>query len=198
MGRPRFGEFKQYHIMIRPWPLIASREVGDFRIFRLRHDQKVSPRTGKEHGFYVLESADWVNVIALTPQRELVMVEQFRHGTNTVELEVPGGLMAKADATPMAAGLRELREETGYEGCSEKVLGQIAPNPAIMNNICHILYVEQCVKRHELDFDSGEDLVTRLVPEAEIPSLIAGGHIRHSIALVALYLFDMKQRGERL
>src|SRR5580698_1743711 len=79
--------------MIQPWKKIRSTLIGDFRIFKLRSDVKISPRTGKEHDFYVLDSVDWVNVIAVTPDQKLVMVEQYRHGSKTVELEVPGGMM---------------------------------------------------------------------------------------------------------
>lgn len=181
--------------MIRPWPLTQSRQVGDYRVFSLRQDEKVSPRTGEAHQFYVLESADWVNVIALTARAELVMVEQYRHGTNTVELEVPGGMMDLNDTSPLVTAVRELREETGFGGQGERCLATIAPNPAIMNNHCHIIRIEACEKRHDVEWDSGEDLITRLVPVADLPGLIANGHIRHSISLVALYFFEQSQRG---
>ena len=66
--------------MIRPWKTIRSTSVGDFRIFKLRSDVKISPRTGREHDFFVLDSVNWVNIIAVTPDQQLVMVEQYRHG----------------------------------------------------------------------------------------------------------------------
>ena len=102
--------------MVRPWKKVRSTPLGDFRIFKLRSDVSVSPRTGKEHDFFVLDSVNWVNVIAVTSDQQLVMVEQFRHGSNTVELEIPGGMMDPGDTDPVATAVRELREETGYEG----------------------------------------------------------------------------------
>src|SRR5215471_6740945 len=99
--------------MIKPWDKISSESVGDYRIFTIRSDRKISPRTGQEHDFYVIDTVNWVNVIALTPDRQLVMIEQYRHGSNTVELEIPGGMMDATDASPEATGERELREETG-------------------------------------------------------------------------------------
>src|ERR1051325_6325496 len=101
--------------MIKPWPKIASKKLGDFRIFSIRSDQKISPRNGQPHDFFIIDCVNWVNVVAVTPDEQLVMVEQYRHGSNTVELEIPGGTMDAADASPLAAGVRELREETGYE-----------------------------------------------------------------------------------
>jgi len=181
--------------VIKLWERRGSRPIGDFRIFRLRADAVVSPRTGATHEVYVIETVDWVNVIALTPDQHLVMVEQYRHGSDTVELEIPGGMMDPDDVSAIATGVRELREETGYEGDNARSLGVIYPNPAIQNNTCHTILLENCRLRHLPELDLGEDLVTRLVPVSEIPVLVAQGKIRHSLVVVALYYFDLWQRG---
>ncbi|CAG1772951.1 partial ADP-ribose pyrophosphatase, partial [uncultured bacterium] len=118
--------------MIAPWPSISEAQVTDCRIFKVRRVVRRSPRTGAEHDFFVLDAPDWVNVIALTPDRELVMVEQYRHGTQSVDLEIPGGVMDSHDVSPVATGVRELREETGYVGEAARLLGQVRPNPAIL------------------------------------------------------------------
>src|SRR2546430_16660297 len=128
--------------MIKPWQKVGSRPLGDFRIFTLRSDRKVSPRNGSEHEVFVIDAVDWVNVVAVTPDHHLVMIEQFRHGTNTVELEIPGGTIDSKDNDPLAAGLRELREETGYEAESARILGEKFPNPAIMSNTCYTLLAQ--------------------------------------------------------
>ena len=181
--------------MIQPWKKVRSTPIGDFRIFRLRSDVKLSPRTGREHDFYVLDSVDWVNVIALTPDEKLVMIEQFRHGSNTVELEIPGGMMDPGETDPVATAVRELREETGYEGEDARVLGTIWSNPAILSNKTFTVLIENCRLKHGVEFDHGEDLITHLVPVAEIPKLVADEKIGHSLVVVALYHFDLWQRG---
>jgi ADP-ribose pyrophosphatase len=177
--------------VVEPWPKVGSRKVGDYRIFRLRSDIRRSPRTGQEHDFYVLETVDWVNVVAVTPDEHLVMVEQFRHGSDTVELEIPGGMMDLEDGSPLVSGVRELREETGYEGVNPVIIGQIFPNPAIMTNRCFTLMVEECELKHPLFLDHSEDIVTRLVPARDIPEMIRAGQIRHSLVVVALYHYDL-------
>ncbi len=176
---------------IKPWPEISTKQVGDFRIFTIRSDRKVSPRTGREHDFFVIDCVNWVNVVAVTPARELVMIEQFRHGSKTVELEIPGGMIDAKDASPLAAGERELREETGYTGERAQLIGRIFPNPAIMSNTCYTALVEDCQPSHAVEFDHGEDLATRLVPLTEIPALVGEGRIRHSLVVVALYHFEL-------
>lgn len=180
--------------MIQPWRKVESKPVGDFRVFTLRVDKKISPRNGLPHDFYVLDSASWVNVIAKTANNELVMIEQFRHGTNTVELEIPGGIMDKTDADPVATGARELREETGYEGQNARLLGEVFPNPAIMSNTCYSVLIDNCALKHPTQWDSGEDIITRLIPIADIPKLVMAKKIRHSLVLCALYFFDLSQR----
>jgi len=181
--------------MIKPWQKLSSQPIGNFRIFTLRSDKKISPRTQQEHDFYVIDSVNWVNVIALTSDEQLVMVEQYRHGSETVELEIPGGMMDSTDASPEATAQRELREETGYDGVNPQLIGRIYPNPAIMSNTCFTVMVESCHCIHAVSFDHGEDLITRLVPVREIPGLIATGQIRHSLVVVALYHFELWRRG---
>ncbi len=181
--------------MIKPWPLISSKSVGDFRIFSLRADRKLSPRTRREHEFYVIESVNWVNVVAVTPEQQIVLVEQYRHGSNTVELEIPGGVMDTEDLSPEATALRELDEETGYRGENARIVGHVLANPAILSNSCYTVFVENCRLRNETRFDTGEDIITHLVPLKDIPKLIAENKIRHSVMIAGLYHFELWQRN---
>ena len=182
--------------MIKPWQKTGSKPLGDYRIFTIRSDAKISPRTGDQHDFFVIDCVDWVNVIAVTPDQQLVMVEQYRHGSDTIELEIPGGMMDHDDASAVVTGLRELKEETGYEGDEKgaRVIGTIYPNPAIQSNTAHTVLVENCVLKHSVAFDSSEDLITKLVPISDIPKLVMEGRIRHSLVVVALYHFDLLRR----
>jgi ADP-ribose pyrophosphatase len=121
----------------------------------------------------------------------MILVEQYRQGSNTVELEIPGGVMDPADASPEAAGSRELAEETGYEGEKPIVVGHVFPNPAIMSNHCHTVLVRNCRLVRPVQFDEGEDLATTLVPMEQVPELVASGQIRHSLVVAALYQFEL-------
>ncbi|MBL9172167.1 MAG: NUDIX hydrolase [Verrucomicrobiales bacterium] len=182
---------------VKSWPLVSSRPVASYRIFSLRTDLKINPRTGEKHDFFVLDCPDWVNVVPVTSDGRVVMIEQFRHGSNTVELEIPGGVMDPHESDPVAAGQRELREETGYEGTRARIIGRIFPNPAIQSNTCHTLLVEDCELRHATEFDHAEDIQVRLVPLDHIPHLIASGRIRHALVVVALSHFLMLRRDVR-
>ena len=139
----------------------------------------------------MIDCPNWVNVIATTPNEEMVLIEQFRHGSRTVELEIPGGMLDPADSSPDVGGARELREETGYVGQGARIIGSNHPNPAIMSNICYTVLVENCRPTGELELDHGEDVITRLVPIKDIPDLVASGEIRHALVIVALYQYEL-------
>lgn len=180
---------------IRAWEKVGSRPVGSFRIFQVRSDTRVHPRTGRHHDLYVIESVNWVNACAVTEDGMLVMVEQFRHGSDTVELEVPGGMVDPGESDPVAAAVRELREETGYTGSGARLLGEMHANAAIMNNRCHTVLVTGARRTHATELDAGEDIAVRLVPLDDVPRLVARGRVRHSIALAALHHLDLWRRG---
>lgn len=181
--------------MVTPWEKIGSKMLGDFRIFKIRSDTCVHPQTGQEHDFFILDSVNWVNVIAVTPDQKLVMIHQYRFGSQTVELEIPGGMMDPGETDPVATAVRELREETGYEGENARLLGKIHSNPAILSNTTFTVLIENCRLKHGTDFDHAEDLATELVPVADVPKLVADEKIGHSLVVVALYHFDLWRRG---
>jgi 8-oxo-dGTP pyrophosphatase MutT (NUDIX family) len=179
---------------LEPWKLVESKPIADYRIFKIRSDLKISPRTQKPYEFIIIETVSWVNVVATTPNDELVMIEQYRHGSNTVELEIPGGMMDATDPGVVHTGVRELEEETGFRGENAQLIGSIQSNPAILNNKTFTVLVENCRPASGITLDPGEDLETILVPIPQIPELIRSGRIGHSLVVVALYHFELWRR----
>jgi ADP-ribose pyrophosphatase len=175
----------------KKWEVISSKIEGDYRIFNLRIDRSVSPRTKRSHDFYVLESADWVNVIPLTARNEVVLVRQYRHGIRGLALEIPGGIVEKGDS-PEAAARRELMEETGYRDSAMVSLGLCHPNPAFLNNRCHMFLAKDVYPAGEQNQDEKEDIEVLLRPLDEIPNLIRNGGITHSLVVAAFYRLYME------
>ena len=147
----------------------------------------VSPRTGRPHAFTVLDGPDWINVVALTDSGEMLLVRQFRHGTQTQTLELPGGSTDRRDATPLEAAKRELLEETGHASDDWSLLGVVDPNPAIQSNACHTFLARGARKVADPQLDGGEDLSVVLLPRAEVERLLRDGTIRHSLTVAALH-----------
>ena len=179
--------------MSDPWPLIRSTPVKSYRVFSVRTDTARSPRTGKEHDFYVIESVDWVNVIPLTPDNQVVMVRQYRHGTRQISLEVPGGLVNPRD-TPMDTARKELLEETGYQAEEITLIGTAHPQPAVLNNRQLTFLATNVQKTAALNLDEGEDIEVILVPLSEIPRLIRQGEITNAMVILAFYWYFMEHQ----
>jgi 8-oxo-dGTP pyrophosphatase MutT (NUDIX family) len=176
------------------WSLVRRRILGDFRVFRVRQDDYVSPVTGTEHPFFVLEGADWVNVVAVTRSGDLLFVRQWRHGTEEETLEIPGGCVDADDASPLAAARRELREETGYVSDDWAELGWVSPNPAIQANRCFTFLARDCWRVGDPSPDGTEDLRVEMHAESEVPDLVREGRIRHALVLAAFHWYHLRGR----
>jgi 8-oxo-dGTP pyrophosphatase MutT (NUDIX family) len=173
--------------IVEPWEVLGQERLCDCRIFSLTRRRSRSPRTGAVHEFSVIESPDWVNIVPLTPEREVVMVYQYRHGIDRITLEIPGGLIDAEDPSPLEAARREMREESGYDSSEVAPLGRIHPNPAIQNNHCYSFVAKNVVRRYEMIFDGTEHTEVVLVPLERIPDLIRDGTISHALVVVAFH-----------
>ena len=180
--------------MVKHWQKRNSYKHGDFRVFQVREDESVSPRTGRAHQFYILEADNWANIIPVTKEGNVVLIHQYRHGTERVEVEIPGGVVDPTDESPLVGAERELLEETGYT--AEKIIqiGEVAPNPAILDNRCYTFLALGAVWQRTPEFDGSEDIVVEEVPLVEIPSLIQTGKISHALVVAGFYFFEQYRR----
>ena len=179
----------------RPWRVLSEEHLQHCRVFDVQVATMESPHTGAPHPFYRIESPAWVNVVALTPDDELVMVRQFRQGSRVVTLEIPGGLVDPGES-PEAAAARELIEETGYRAGRLASLGSINPNPALFGNRCHMQVALDCVAAAAIQNSATEETQVELVPRVRLPELLRGGVIDHALVVAALYAFELwRSRG---
>jgi ADP-ribose pyrophosphatase len=173
------------------WVREGERTLVSTRVLELKSVRFKHPVRGTEKDFVVARAPDWVNVVALTPNGNLVLVRQFRFGSNEFSLEIPGGVI-EAGEDPVAAGVRELGEETGFGGGKVSLLGSVNPNPAIQDNRCHFVFVDGAVPTIGLDWDDDEEIEVSTVPVAQVLDWARSGKITHSLTVAALMLFEGK------
>jgi 8-oxo-dGTP pyrophosphatase MutT (NUDIX family) len=178
---------------IASWQADEPETLAETKVFSLHRKWAISSNDPSRCGEFVyLDVPDWVNVIALTADDRVVLIEQFRHGIQEVTLEIPGGSVDPGEA-PLQGGLRELREETGYDGSDALIIGVVAPNPAIMNNRCHTVLVRHVEVVGAPQLEGYEEIQTKLVPLTDVPELIRSGAISHSLVITAFHHFDLRR-----
>jgi len=170
------------------WHKLREQPHATTRIFDVVKAFFRHPKREREQDFFVINAPDWVNVVALTSDGQLVLVRQFRYGINDFSLEIPGGII-DAGEDPVTAGVRELREESGFVGASARLLGSVHPNPAMQSNRCHLVLVEGARREAELDWDPDEEFEILTKPVDEVLALAESGGITHAMVLDALLLF---------
>jgi ADP-ribose pyrophosphatase len=171
------------------WVRGSERTLISTRVLDLRSETFRHPVRGTERDFVVIHAPDWVNVVAVTADGGIVLVRQFRFGVNALSLEIPGGVIEKGE-DPVAAGVRELSEETGYGGGRVRLLGSVNPNPAIQDNRCHFVLVEGAVLTDPINWDDDEEIQVSTAPVAEVLALARSGGITHSLSVAALMLYE--------
>lgn len=166
---------------LRPWKVLESRYVHP--VFRL---DKCELPNGKYLDAFVLEFRPWVNILALTKNKEAVLIKQYRHGVKEVIWEFPGGVVDDGES-PIDGVKRELMEETGYTTNNIVQLGKFYPNPAIQTEIMYCflaLDVEQVDEQH---LDDAEEIEIHLVPLDDLIEMTKRGEFMHALQVAALY-----------
>jgi len=167
------------------WKVLKDTKVFETPIFTLHQVDLLPHRTEEQVPFYVLNAPEWINIIAITPENKVVLVEQYRAGIHESSLEIPGGMVDDGE-DPLEAAKRELLEETGYISDSWNKIGKASSNPAILSNFTHLYLAVNCKKVQEQHTDGNEDIKVHVLPVSEFLNLVKEGTVHHSIVLAAV------------
>lgn len=182
-----------YKPELKNWIIKKEDTEYKVRIFEILKRGMEMPGTGKSGDFYVINAPTWVNVIPLTNDGKIILVEQYRHGIHDISLEIPGGVVDGWESA-LEAAKRELIEETGYTSTRWTKIGRVSTNPAIMTNYCETWLAEDCRLTHDLAPDEFEQLKVLEIPVAELSGLIHNGVIHHALIVAGLALWLLKKK----
>ena len=174
--------------LIQKWQRLTARIVFQTPFFSIRQDECRLPDGRVVPDYYVLQEPDIVMIFGLTPQRELLLVEQYKHGISEICLELPAGMSEGGD--PLEEAQREFREETGYEAAEWQHWRTFIKNPTRANNQIHLFYAADAVQVGVQQLDDNEAIRVHRVPLDDIPQQLESGDL-HVIGSVACILYGL-------
>lgn len=173
---------------VEPWPESRTERLLDTRVFEVERSHASSPVDGSAHAFYRLQAPDWVQLVPVTPDDQVVMVRQYRHGSKEIVLEIPAGHVDPGEH-PAQAAVRECLEETGFRARDPSELLAVNPNPALFANRLYAYCALGVERADEIRNTVTEQTEVVLVPRVELASLLRAGRIDHALVALTLWRF---------
>ncbi len=171
-----------------PWRVTHTRLLVRDKWIHLRADDCVRADGLEIAPYYILDYPDWVQIVAIDDDENLVVVRQYRHGVGRVTLELPSGCIDEEDNDPVAAGARELLEETGYASDRMRLVGRTCNNPQNQTNEIFIVLAEGARKVAGQTLDESEEIVVELMPVADARRAALEGRFDHSAQIASLLI----------
>jgi 8-oxo-dGTP pyrophosphatase MutT (NUDIX family) len=173
---------------LKKWRILDSHPVVQNRWISLRRDVCELPDGQRIDDYFVLDENDVGIVFGLTPQRELILVEQYKHGIQEMCLEIPAGFFEGRDGDPLQEARREFLEETGYDATKFRYVGKLAQSPTRMTNYFHLFIALDAYPVRKQNLDPTEDITVHVVPMNKVFEMITAGKINSVSTVASIYM----------
>ena len=172
---------------LRRWTVRSSHYRIDEPFLRVRSDTVELPDGTIIENYFVRESRGFVIVAAVTSDRHIVLVRQYKHGIGRITLELPAGMIDPGEK-PVDCAVRELAEETGYAGDAPQLLRSLAADPTSSNAEFHVFLIPNAVRTFEQSLDTTEAIEVETIPVDDLGRAIRDGRIDAGSQLAAAYI----------
>jgi len=180
--------------IIKKWKTLSSTYIHKSKWATLRKDVCEMSDGRIVDDYYVLEYPSFANALAITEDKKVLMVHQYRHAAEIVSLEVPGGVV-DAGEDPMHAIKRELLEETGYQFDDVELVSVLYPNPSTANNRCYFFLAQNGKKVKDAHLDDLEELAVEEFSVEAVKQLVFDNKIEQALQTAGLF-YAFKRLGE--
>ncbi len=137
--------------MNEEWKVNGVKDSVDCHIFNVERVEKTNP-DGKVGDYIKIKSPDWALAIIKAANDKYILVNQYRHGSDTYLTEFPCGIVEKNE-NPMDAAIREAEEEAGLNKSkiiSIRKVYENKSNPGFMSNSMFAYFIE--TEQYAIDF----------------------------------------------
>ena len=177
------------------WKILSSEYLFKDTWFTVRKDKCETPDGKIVDPYYVYEFPTWVTALAVTEDKKVILVKQYRHAIDEVCLEIPGGCVDDTDKNFQEAIARELLEETGYSFKEFSYLGKISPNPSTNSNWMHMFLATGGEKTHDQNLDQNEHIDVELCSIADLKKFLSEGKIVQAMHVTCI-MYGLTKLGE--
>ena len=181
--------------MLEDWILKKKWHTYKCKMFNVLEKEYINPENNINFIAQVLELPSWVNIIGTDEDGNILLIKQYRFGTDTIELEIPGGIIEPKES-PKKASIRELKEETGYDIKSIRQIGFVNANPAIMNNKCYT-FLAELSEKGAVKFDPNEIIETEFASPNQVKNYLYEGKITNAYVICAFlwyFVFNLNDK----
>lgn len=174
--------------MSAEWRVLRSAYALANRWIKIRQDTCELPDGRVIDDYFVLEENDVGSVFALTPDRRVVMVEQYKHAIGETVLELPAGFFEAQGGDALEESRREFMEETGYDAAAYRYLGKFSQSPTRMSNVIYLYLALDAYPVGGQRLDPNEEIRVRLIPLDDALAMIASGEIYAVSTVAGIYM----------
>ena len=172
---------------IKPWKILSSEYIVQDRWMTLRTDRCELPNGVVLDKYYIRENTDFVQVVPINAEGQILIVRQYRHGPQVISTEIPGGLVDPGEE-PIVAAKRELLEETGCVADRFEAVTPLYTNPARNTNSAHTFIAHNARIEHPPEQEATEHIEFEFVSRDELFALIDNGQFAHALHVASLLL----------
>lgn len=174
----------------KKWKLIRSKPVFESKWLSVLENDYELPDGKEAKGYYHLSRPNYVLVIAIDKNNNIIVEKNYRRGVDDSVYELPAGWVEKNEIVEQAAK-RELSEETGYSAEIE-IIGKIYPQPGFSSMLAYIALARiDDSQKGVQTLDNDEDIKYELINLSKIKEMVTKGEIKDMGFLAALQIASL-------
>jgi 8-oxo-dGTP pyrophosphatase MutT (NUDIX family) len=180
----------------RPWQVEQSEYIHTLPWFTVRKDAIRMENGGAIPNYFVFEYPDWVNVVAVTTDDQLVLIRQYRHAIAGVHYELCAGVI-DPNEDPLVAAQRELLEETGFGGGHWELLMTLSANPGTHTNLTYAYLATGVELKQAQHLESTEEITVHIVSHERALDIVNTGEMMQSLHLAPLLKYYLNRNVKK-